>query len=108
MPGDPLQHLLPGDPVPLNTDRDNTISHAAAEIRASGFDRASDVIRRFRQSGIVLVKNVSGADRSRFDVVGLGAPIIGPTVNLAEYNNEVTFEGHSAGRTTPSKRPGKW
>jgi len=95
MPGDPLQHLLPGDEVPLNTDRDNTIAHAAAEVRAHGFNKAARKGKRqFAQSGIVLVKNVSGVDLDRFCVVGLGDPIIGPAVNLTEYYNEVTFKGH--------------
>jgi hypothetical protein len=47
----------------------------------------------FRQSGIVKVKNASGADRGRFAVLGLTEPIILPADNPAEFKRQVTFEG---------------
>lgn len=46
---------------------------------------------------VVKVKNNSGADRARYDVLALGAPIIGPADNLAEFRRRPTFLG-----TTPT------
>lgn len=44
-------------------------------------------------SGIVLVKNNSGAARSQFAILGINAPIIGPTpvASLPEFKKRVTF-----------------
>ena len=44
-------------------------------------------------SGIVLVKNSSGADRDRFDILGIDGPIIAPTDNPDEFKNRVTIDG---------------
>lgn len=41
---------------------------------------------------IAKVRNDSGVALSRFDVVGLGAPIISPTDNLAEFKRQPTFK----------------
>ncbi|MCS6977253.1 MAG: hypothetical protein NZM31_09645, partial [Gemmatales bacterium] len=47
----------------------------------------------FRQSGIVKVKNASGADQGRFAILGLTEPIVVPPDNLDEFKRQVTFEG---------------
>ena len=52
----------------------------------------------FRQAGIVLVKNGSGADRQRFDVLGIDSPVITPTDNEDAFKNKVVLSG-----TTPSE-----
>ena len=47
----------------------------------------------FRQTGIVPVKNASGADRNRFDVLGIDAPLFTPTDNLTSFQNQIALVG---------------
>lgn len=88
-----LRHVQRGDPFPTDAGTLNAWN-AAAMAHAIGqggtgegnFTPASD-------SGVVLVKNTSGVGRERFDVLGLDAPIITPTANLAEFKNGPAFKG---------------
>ena len=46
-----------------------------------------------RSSGIVLVKNASGADRNRFDVLGVSGMLYGPADNLVEFQSRPCITG---------------
>jgi len=46
----------------------------------------------FRQTGIVYVRNDSGTDRNRFDVLGIDSPIVTPSEGLDEFKNRVALE----------------
>ncbi|MBN1942408.1 MAG: hypothetical protein JW849_03850, partial [Phycisphaerae bacterium] len=48
-------------------------------------------IREYSDSNIVLVKNDSGVDANRFDVLGIDEPIVLPAENLSEFENRVSF-----------------
>ena len=41
----------------------------------------------------IMVKNNTGADRDRFDVLGISGPIISPADNLVEFQNRVAMVG---------------
>jgi len=45
------------------------------------------------QADIILVENGSGADRDRFDILGIEQPIISPTDNLDEFHRQVAIKG---------------
>jgi len=45
--------------------------------------------------GVVWIRNDSGANRSRFEILGLGAPIWSPTDNLTAFKNSLEFQGES-------------
>lgn len=49
------------------------------------------------QSGVISVKNTSGSDRARFDVLGIESPVFTPAVALDAFKNSVTVTG-----TTPT------
>jgi len=51
----------------------------------------------FRQADIIKIKNESGSDRDRFDVLGISGLLYGPTDNLKEFKNRPNLKG-----TTPS------
>lgn len=48
-----------------------------------------------RDSNVILVKNNSGADRARFDVLGQGAPLFLPADNLSEFLESVAVSGET-------------
>jgi hypothetical protein len=47
----------------------------------------------FNNQALILVRNDSGADRARFDVLGLSDPVISPDDNEAEFKNRVCLKG---------------
>jgi hypothetical protein len=92
MAGDAFKKVQPGQRLEITADAFNAFLDAARAVREHK-QFGTDASQFFRQSGIVKLKNASGADRSRFAVLGLSEPIILPADNLDEFKRQVTFEG---------------
>ena len=91
--GDALKKVKSGDPLVIPSQTFNTFIDAARAHKASQQASSQAECRAFRQSGIVLVKNASGADRQRFDVLGIDSPLISPTDNEDAFKNKVVLSG---------------
>jgi hypothetical protein len=92
MAGDAFKKVQPGQRLEITAEAFNAFldaARAAREHKVFG----TDASQFFRQSGIVKLKNTSGADQGRFAVLGLSEPIIFPADNPAEFKRQVTFEG---------------
>ena len=89
---DPFKKVQPGQQVRIPAEAYNSFIDAARFVRQrhNGFQQTGDI---FRQTGIVKVRNDSGADRARFDVLGIDSPVITPTVNLQAFKNDVALVG---------------
>ena len=73
-----LQKVKPGDPLVIPAPTFNTFVDAANDFLARRQDQFQGSRPAARHSKIVLVRNDSGADRARFDVLGIDAPVFGP------------------------------
>lgn len=93
MPGDPLKKVQAGERLEIPADAWNAFLDAVRWVRQQQHSRDQEAGAEFRQTGIVKVKNQSGADRERFDILGASAPIILPSENLQEFKNRVTLSG---------------
>ena len=75
---DALKKVQTGQALVIPAAAYNAFVDAALDYR----QRASRVGREarpaFRQASIVLVRNDSGSDRERFDVLGVGVPVVDP------------------------------
>jgi hypothetical protein len=72
---------------------DATRAHFEQQLNpGSGGNQAARVSQQ-RNAGVIFVRNDSGADRDRFDVLGIDAPIVLPGDNLDEFKRQVTFTG---------------
>lgn len=93
MAGDPLKKVRPGDALEIPAAGYNAFVDAARaeQMRRQGINRSAKP--GFAQTGIVLVKNNSGADRGRFDVLGVDAPIFTPTDNPDSFKNDRAVKG---------------
>jgi hypothetical protein len=91
--GDTLRKVQVGDPLAIPASTFNSFIDAARDFRARQTSATSDPIQSFRQTGIVPIKNGSEEDRNRFDVLGIGSPIISPTDNADEFKNRVAIVG---------------
>jgi len=85
--GDRMKKVQPGDPLQIRAETFNTFIDAARDFKARQHDVVSQATPAFRQSGIVLIKNNSGYDCQRFDVLGIDTPIITPYDNFEEFKN---------------------
>lgn len=91
--GDHLKKVQARQPLRIPAAAYNAFIDAANDYRRRQRSTASDPRQSFRQAGIVLVRNDTGADRERFDVVGLDAPIVLPGDNLDEFKRAPAFAG---------------
>ena len=78
---DHLKKVKTGDSLVIPAQTFNTFIDAARDFRARQQGRAQTAQPGFRSSGIILVKNASGADQNRFAILGIDSPIITPTDN---------------------------
>jgi hypothetical protein len=92
MAGDAFKKVQPGQRLEITAEAFNAFLDAARAVREHKVF-GTEASQFFRQSGIVKVKNASGADRGRFAVLGLTEPIVLPADNPAEFKRQVTFEG---------------
>jgi len=95
--GDTLKKVQPGAPLRIPAATFNTFIDAARDFQTRTRGLAQDATPAVRRAGIVLVRNDSGYDRGRFDVLGIDSPIITPTDNEDAFKNQVAFSG-----STPS------
>jgi len=88
-----LHKVRRGDPLKIAASTFNTFIDAARDFTARQHNRISGSQPQQRQTGIILVRNDSGAVLDRFAVLGLAGPLIDPTDNLEEFQNRVALSG---------------
>jgi hypothetical protein len=92
MVGDAFKKVQPGQRLEIPAAAYNAFLDAARAAREHK-QFGAEASQFFRQSGIVKVRNASGADQGRFAILGLTEPIILPADNPNEFKRQVTFEG---------------
>ena len=90
--GDAFKKVQAGQRIAITAEAYNAFIDAAQAVREHK-QFGTEASQFFRQSGIVKLKNASGADQARFAVLGLTEPIILPAANTPEFKRQVTFEG---------------
>jgi hypothetical protein len=107
-----LREVRPGDPLAIPASTYNAFIRAARDPQRRQHDLARNVQRDHHQSGLVLVRNESGADRDRFDVLGIDGPIIRRVDNADEFKRRVALRGvvpteadHGGGRFLLAAEP---
>lgn len=93
---DNMKKVRSGDPLVIPAPAYNAFIDAAQDYRARTANVGQQATPVTRSSGIVMVKNESGTDRARFDVLGLGEPLFmpdGPAGAERSFMNAVAFRG---------------
>ena len=91
--GDAMKKVKPGDPLILPAATYNAFVDAARDRQERQRSATNDRLPDWRQTGIVLVRNDSGADRERFDVLSVSGPVITPTNNADAFKERVAIKG---------------
>ncbi|MEW6249191.1 MAG: hypothetical protein AB1716_00965 [Planctomycetota bacterium] len=92
-----LKKVRPGDPLVIPATTFNAFVDAARDIADRRNSAQLDPGRDHRQAGIVLVRNESGADRARCEVLGIGDTIVKPSDNADGFKERVALKGVSPG-----------
>jgi hypothetical protein len=88
-----LEKVKSGDPLVVPAATYNTFVDAARDYLARQQDQAQSARPGGRHSGIVLVRNDSGSDRSRFDVLGVSGSLFDPAADLDAFKNCPALSG---------------
>jgi len=86
---DHMKKVQSGDPLVIPAQAYNAFVDAAKDFQQRTRHVGQQATPGYRSASIVLVKNESGEDRDRFDVLGLGEPVILPD---AGGSSEQTFK----------------
>jgi len=82
--------VLPADGAQIPARVWNQLLDQAA---GQDFNAGSNAPRIFRQADIIKIRNDSGEDLVRFNVLGLNGPLITPATNLGEFQRQVLLSG---------------
>ena len=91
MAGDPLKKVQAGERLEIHAEAYNAFIDA---VRATRGQQAlgADADKFARHTTLAKVRNLTGANLTRFSVVGLSQPIVPPTENEAEFLRQTTFD----------------
>jgi len=88
-----LKKVSPGDPLRIPASTFNLFVDAAKDFQNRQQQIRRKNTRDVHDSNIVLIKNNSGADRDRFDVLGIDGVLFTPTDNIEQFKNQVILQG---------------
>ncbi len=88
---DHLKTVRPGERLKIPAAMFNAMVDAARDHRQRQRGQEQQAFPAFRQSGIVLVKNETGADRGRLDAVGLDGVLIAPAEDADRFKSQVAL-----------------
>jgi hypothetical protein len=91
--GDNFKKVQTGDKLRIPAAAYNAFIDSAHDFQDRQRNQGRTPQAAYRTSGIVLVKNASGADQDRFAVLGVDAPIYTPEDNLDSFKNKVALVG---------------
>jgi hypothetical protein len=90
---DVLKKVQRGEPLIIPANTYNAFIDAAQDYQRRKLSRQSTGLSSPRDADVVLVKNNSGADRARFEILGIDVPVIDPAANEDEFKNRVALAG---------------
>jgi hypothetical protein len=89
--GDPLKKVQDGDRLRIPAAAYNAFVDAARKVRADQQGVGAKALRASRSTSIVLVQNNSGGTVGRFGILGIDSPIVGPSANLYQFQEQVAL-----------------
>ncbi len=91
--GESLRKVRRGEPLEISAETFNTFIDAARDFQNRTRNRQFTHTQEPRQTGTLLVKNGSGQDRQRFEVLAIDRPIFLPSDNLWSFQDQVAVIG---------------
>lgn len=92
--GDKYRKVLRGEKLQISADVWNTLLDVAEDRGAKRHNQDSESAPLLRNTGLIKIRNQSGAPLNRFAVVTTTAPIITPVSNAAEFKRQVAMNAN--------------
>ena len=102
--GDALKKVQAGQRMEIPAEAYNAFIDAVRQERARRHSIEQDAGVELRQTGIIKVRNQTGANQDRYNILALRSPIVSPTDNLQEFKNRVSLDGVLAASPAKSER----
>lgn len=90
---DNMKKVNSGDPLNIPAETFNTFVDSARDFKKRQRDITRGQTQTINRSETILVRNDSGADRDRYDVLGIDGVIFTPTDNADTFKNDVALKG---------------
>lgn len=90
---DNMKKVSPGEPLSIPAETFNTFIDAGRDFKARQRNATRGRAQSTHNAETILVRNDSGSDRDRFDVLGIDGPIFTPTDNANTFKNQVAVKG---------------
>lgn len=88
-----LRKVKPGEPLVIPASAYNAFVDAALDYQDRRLSLGQGGMPPGQNSNLIVVKNNSGADRSRFQILGIDSVVISPTDNLQQFQNRPAVVG---------------
>jgi hypothetical protein len=88
-----LKKVQSGQPLAIPAVDYNAFIEAALDYRRRSADQGQTPQGSYLQAGMVRVRNNTGGNRDRFDILGIDGPAILPSVNEQAFAQRVVFKG---------------
>jgi hypothetical protein len=88
-----LKKVQSGDKLRIPAAAYNAFVDTAMDMRRRQQGQEQGATPEQRQTGIILIRNDSGEDRARFDVLGVQSTVVSPTDNLDAFKSKVVLAG---------------
>lgn len=98
--GDNMKKVRTGDSLDIPAATFNTFIDSARDFLQRQSEQRRTGAKDVHSSGIILIKNASGEDRERFQILGLGDPVISPDDNEECFKNRIALTGEMPSTTT--------
>ncbi len=95
-----LTKVSPGQRLRIPAESWNAVLDATATVQAERFRQTAESDAASLR-GEILIRNDTGAARDRFDIVGIGSPLILPSDNLAAFHGRVALQGVAPDASRP-------
>ncbi len=90
---DILKKVQRGAPLVIPANTYNAFVDAAQDFQRRKLSQQSTGTPTGRHNGIILIRNDSGADRDRFDVLGVSGPVFDPATDPEAFKNYPAMTG---------------
>lgn len=91
--GDHLRKVRSGERLVIPAETFNSFVDAARDIKERRQRQGGSLRQDRPENGVLPVRNDSGYDRERFEVLGVDSVIYGPADNLDEFKNRPSLVG---------------
>jgi len=90
---DPFSKVRPGDELRIPAEAYNAFLDAVSWVKTQQRNLRAGTGNEVTDADMVLVKNASGDDRNRFDILGIDEPIFTPSDSVETFKNQVALRG---------------